>query len=294
MRLLVPFILVGLSLACAPQDYDINPDGTDNDAPIDTATDPEVDGEPVAVAGDGREVHPLETIVINGMGSYDPAGLAITDYRWDLVSKPSGSTAILNDMGSAATKSFFADLAGDYTFSLTVMNEAGVWDSTPDTVTFTAVPGDGFYVQVSWDTATDQDLHLLRTGAQLWDNPGDCAFCNMTPSWGSSSSVDDPSLDWDTIPGFGPETTTIESPAAGTYNVQVHFYGQDGGTSCVGSCPRTNITVDVYIGGVHAQTFTGVMQDAGQVWNVATIDWPSQAITVNNSYDYTFESSCGW
>ncbi len=287
-------VLVAM-VGCKPTEYDVTGEPHHNDPPAEEEEQPPVDGEPVADAGPDQEVAPLDTVILNGSASYDPNGLAITEYEWVMTSKPSGSTAVLQDMGSAATKSFFADLAGDYVFTLTVKNDNGVWDSTPDELIITAVPGDGFYVQMSWDTATDQDLHILDSPATIWSNPGDCSWCNLNPDWGNIGIPDDdPSLDYDTIDGFGPETTTIDSPTSGSYRVQVHFYGQDGGTECLGICPSTQATVDVYIGGVFVQSFTGTLTDAGQVWDVATIEWPSQNIITHNQMSYTTESYCGF
>ncbi len=294
MRAVIPAIVLLLSAGCA-HEYDLLDEPDDPDEPIvEEPEDPVVAGEPVADAGADQEVNPLDTVVLNGIASYDPGGLAITDYKWTIVSQPSGSTATLQDMGGANTKSFFADLAGEYVIDLTVMNDAGIWDSTPDQIVINAIPGDGFYVQASWDTSTDQDLHILRSGAVIWDSPGDCSWCNMNPEWGAPGAADNPSLDWDTIPGFGPETTTIDSPASGSYRIQVHYYGQDGGTDCAGPCPATTVNVDVYIGGVLADSFTGTLNDAGAVWDVATIEWPSQSVIVHDAYSVTYESYCGF
>src|SRR5688500_18943718 len=94
-----------------------------------TATAPPVEGEPVADAGPDQQQTPLVEVVLDGTASHDPSGLAIVAMDWAIVSAPSGSTASLDDAG-AARPSFFADLAGEYVFELTVQNEAGAWDST--------------------------------------------------------------------------------------------------------------------------------------------------------------------
>ncbi|MCB9675938.1 MAG: hypothetical protein H6737_12520 [Alphaproteobacteria bacterium] len=248
--------------------------------------------EPVAEAGANFGVLPLEQVQLDGTASYDPAGLTPLTYAWTMISKPSGSTASLNNT-AASQPSFFADLAGAYVFELTVMNSAGTWDTTPDQVTVEAIPIDGFYVEVSWDNDNDLDLHVLNNSSAMWSD-GDCNYCNMNPSWGAAGAMDDPSLDADAIYGYGPETTTIDMPANGTYEVRVHYYGLNGSSSCgtFSSCPVSTATVKVYLGGVLTQTFTRVMDDASQVWTVGTIAWPSGTITPIDSMGSTSQTYC--
>lgn len=240
----------------------------------DDNTPPEnVPGEPIADAGQDRVVAPLDTVMLDGTASYDPAGLAITAYKWTIVSVPQGST-IANVQGQSTdnpTPSLWLDIAGDYTFELTVQNEEGVWDSTPDRVVVTAVPADDFYVQLTWDAVVDLDLHLAKAGSDLFSS-GDCNYCNMAPNWFPGNSAANPSLDWDVITeGFGPETITITDPADGTYHVGVHYYGQNGAASCAGYCPPTTATVRVYIKGQLSQTFSRTIEGQGALWNPTDI-----------------------
>lgn len=198
--------------------------------------------EPVANAGDDFGVLPLEMVTLDGRASYDPSGLDPLVYAWTLISRPQGSTTSLSST-TAAQPSFFADLAGVYVFELTVQNTAGTWDTTPDVVQIEAIPLDGFYVELSWDNNNDLDLHILNGGAALWSD-GDCNYCNLNPSWGPGGGEDDPSLDADAIDGYGPETTTIDVPAAGSYGINVHYYGLNGGWGCNGfTCPSSQATV---------------------------------------------------
>ncbi len=247
--------------------------------------------EPIADAGNDQAVQPLDTVFLDASGSYDPGGMSITNYQWTLVSRPSGSTTSLSTT-TGSNPSFFADLAGDYVFDLTVRNSAGLWDSTPDQVIVNAAPADGFYVEVSWDNVNDLDLHIVQNGYGIWNWPQDCNFCNLNPNWGGSGGLDDPSLDWDAIYGWGPETTTIDAPASGAYDVKVHYYGQDGASSCAFGCPSSTATVKVFLGGSLARTYTRTMHDAGQVWNVATITWPSGLISTSDTITTTSDSWC--
>ena len=112
------------------------------------------------------------------------------------MSAPEGSRSELVD-AETASPTLFVDLAGAYVFALTVQNAEGLWDATPDLVEVTALPADGFYVELSWHAGSDLDLHLMNGTTPMFGF-GDCSYCNMAPSWGVASDPDDdPSLDWD-------------------------------------------------------------------------------------------------
>ncbi len=268
------------------------PDDTDDPIVEDTDDeDPVVEGEPIANAGADQIVDPLVNALLNGTASSDPNGLTPLTYKWTMTGKPSGSTSTL--FGNTSPKpTFFVDLAGDYTFELTVMNSAGVWDSTPDEVTVNAKPSDGFYVQMSWDSTPDIDLHLVNGGGKIFKSPTDCNYCNMTPNWSASGATDDPSLDYDSIYGYGPETITIDDPASSTFTVMAHYYGEDGYDYCYGVCPQTSATVVIYFWGVEQASYTFDMDDQGQVMEVAQIAWPSGVITDLDNLTSTTETYC--
>jgi hypothetical protein len=272
-------------------DQDSGDSDTADSEDTDDSIDEPVPGEPVADAGRDQVISPLDTINLDGGASYDPDLLYPLTYRWTLKSKPAGSRASLNGSDRARPE-FWADLAGEYVFELTVRNDSGIWDSTPDTVKIVAEPGDGFYVQVSWDTDTDQDLHVMRAGGTLFKDPGDCNFCNMNPSWGTSGGTDDPSLDWDSIDGYGPETTTIDTPSPDSYTIAVHFYGQDGDIQCRWTCPPTKVTVRLFLRGTEVRSWNRTLNEAGEVWTVARLDWPAESITDVNSLTTTSLSGC--
>lgn len=251
----------------------------------DDVTPPEtVPGEPIADAGADRVVAPLSTVTLDGTASYDPEGLAITAYQWKIVGVPAGST-VANVQGQTTdnpTPALWLDIAGDYTFELTVQNEKGAWDSTPDRVVVTAEPAQDFYVQLTWDAVVDLDLHLLQAGKDVFSS-GDCNYCNMSPVWFPGQSGANPSLDWDVVTeGFGPETITIPTPNDGTYRVGVHYYGQNGAASCAGYCPPTKATVRVYISGQLSQTFERTIEGQGTLWNPTDITVVGSQVSIAN------------
>ncbi len=95
---------------------------------------------PIADAGDALAVPPCEgqTATLDGFGSYDPDGDALT-YEWSLLVAPKNSTA--NDGNfddtTIANPTFTWDEPGDYTFQLQVFD--GEFWSAPDLVTWEMV-----------------------------------------------------------------------------------------------------------------------------------------------------------
>ncbi len=89
---------------------------------------------PVAVAGRDQTVRLGETVVLSGGDSYDPDGESIT-FRWDLVTVPPASGAMLANPVSSVT-TFVADRSGTYVAELVVSD--GAESSLPDSITITA------------------------------------------------------------------------------------------------------------------------------------------------------------
>lgn len=120
-------------------------------------------------------------------------------------------------------------------------------------------------VSVGWDTnGTDLDLHLVRNGGAPFTMPDDCYYANLTPDWGQSGvAVDDCRFELDDLDGFGPEVVAIDAPAAGTYDVYVHYY--DG-------TPLTAASVEVVMNGV-VSTTSQTMLDCDALWRAGTITW---------------------
>ena len=109
-------------------------DGRVNSSP-DTVIVVAVNNPPVANAGNHRNITIGKSVQLNGSGSSDPNGDALT-YLWTFTSRPSGSNAALN-VANTVNPTFTPDLGGTYGISL-VVND-GQTDSLIDTVTMTAV-----------------------------------------------------------------------------------------------------------------------------------------------------------
>jgi PKD domain len=87
---------------------------------------------PVADAGPDQAVTVIGTSVpLDGSHSYDPDGQPIT-YQWSILSKPPGSNASLSGPTSAKP-SFVADVHGDYSIQLIVIDSLGA-ASKPATI----------------------------------------------------------------------------------------------------------------------------------------------------------------
>jgi len=95
---------------------------------------------PVANAGSSETMPPCDgqSIALNGLGSYDPDGEALS-YTWEISSLPEGSTASADnfDDSTSPTANFEWDVVGDYTFTLQVYD--GTFFSAMDIVTITTL-----------------------------------------------------------------------------------------------------------------------------------------------------------
>ncbi|MBX3177778.1 MAG: PASTA domain-containing protein [Candidatus Hydrogenedentes bacterium] len=88
---------------------------------------------PIADAGPDQTVEQGSTVILDGSGSSDPEGGALS-YQWQFVARPGGSMATLSGVGSVSP-SFVADRPGTFTLRLTVYDSGGA--SASDTVSIT-------------------------------------------------------------------------------------------------------------------------------------------------------------
>ncbi len=102
---------------------------SEKDTVMITASTP--NSAPVADAGDDQDVVEGAVVQLSGAQSSDADGDLLT-YQWEFVSRPSGSSAVLEDADTVAAE-FEADVAGAYVVSLTVND--GELDSATDNVT---------------------------------------------------------------------------------------------------------------------------------------------------------------
>jgi len=142
---------------------------------------------PVANAGPDQSVLTGGTVTLDGTGSSDPEGKALT-FNWSISQKPLGSTASLSDPTSASP-TFVPDLAGDYVIDLVVSD--GSLTSLADSVIITAADQFGYdyapgeaYAWVAYGTAPELTGFTgfvkinLSTGAitKVMEHVGDVDF----------------------------------------------------------------------------------------------------------------------
>lgn len=77
---------------------------------------------PIANPGTGSSYPLGTTVTLDGSRSFDPDG-TIVEYRWSIVQKPAGSTAVPVD-ASAATTTFSPDESGTYRLQLEVTDDS--------------------------------------------------------------------------------------------------------------------------------------------------------------------------
>ncbi len=136
--------------------------------------------------------------------------------------------------------------------------------------------GANLNVRLLWDTATDQDMHVLRPGG-TWQSGDDCYYGNCRASgsneyglsaldWGvSSDATDNPLLDVDDTSGYGPENIFLMAPEDGTFEVWVYYWG---------GSPATLPTVEAYVDGeFRDMVFYGPSEDFmdGMYWHAMDI-----------------------
>ena len=152
-------------------------DGTVDSDP-DTVAISTINSPPVANTGVDRSVVVGETVTLDGSGSTDVDGDALT-YRWALTSVPAGSVAVLSDPAAIAP-SFDVDRPGTYVAQL-IVND-GTADSTPDTVTISTINS----APVA-NAGPDQSAPVGATVALDGSGSTDADFDALTYQWALTS-----------------------------------------------------------------------------------------------------------
>lgn len=232
-----------------------------------------------AVATDAQE---LVSCALN-VGDERPASVSL-----DVVSAPPGSTQtfVLDGDGTSLELELLLDVVGVFEVEAQCEGPGDVQAS--DIVPIEALVGsDELYIEMTWDTpadddqtdtgfnGSDMDLHLLHPDGCWNERPWDCYFDNRDPDWGIPfSDADNPTLAIDDTDGAGPEVIRLGRPSdATTYRVAVNYYND----RRLG--PSTPMVRIFLFGRLQGEFIGPEMTERGQWWDVATIAWPSGAVT---------------
>lgn len=243
---------------------------------------------------EGDTVVPQTILHLDGSPSFAQTG-KIAKYRWE-VDQPTGSVALFKPNAQLPAAQFQPNVAGDYTFRLRVWDTADKESCVPAEKKVKVLPDQAIHVELLWDTpgdpdqsdegpaaGADLDLHFAHPfGAGLdfdgdkladpWFDPTyDAFWFNKSPEWGSyDPNVDDnPSLDRDDTDGAGPENLNLTLPENGmSYSVGVHYFND------FGKGPST-AEVRIYVYGQLKYQVKSEPLKKGDMWYVATVDWPS-------------------
>lgn len=148
-------------------------------------SDDKTNGQPVADAGSNQEVNADLPVLLNGGGSYDPEGTALT-YAWQLDSTPAGSGLTVGDpslLGAAVDASFTPDRTGTYVVSLVVTDADGLV-SAPAYAVITVRAGQAPIANAGPDLSGTEGAELRLDGSLSSDPSGR----ELTYSWSLQSA----------------------------------------------------------------------------------------------------------
>ena len=173
---------------------------------------------PVANAGPAQSVLISDVVVLNGSGSSDANGDALT-YSWTITSKPSSSTAALSS-ATVVNPTFTADVVGPYILSL-IVNDGKV-SSPAATVTVTA-----YNSPPTANAGPDQSGVVVGTIIQL--NGSGSSGAIQRYNWNFTArptGAGNDSLSSATV-----VNPTFTPTVAGTYVIQLQVSNTRGGTT---------------------------------------------------------------
>lgn len=270
--------------------------GVENDCPIAVATGWVLEDSENRRGSAIDWALPLQTLVLDGSASYDPAGDEIVDYFWEIEAAPdaaiNGIRAFSGDPGNPAMAEYFLPLAGQYRICLSVVDSTGL-ECERSCVTVVAIPEEALAIELTWDNPTDPDqtdqdgsdvdLHLVKMPAAWFDSLYDTYYGNQTPVW----SPENPSLDIDDTDGVGPETIQLDDPAnCQWYAIGAHYFTEAYGTAW----PSVKIYVD---GRQVDEIISQPLFEEDYFWDVARVHWPSGTVYRVNEVIEAFDSREG-
>jgi len=255
---------------------------------------------PTAVikVAEGEEVIPQTMLHLQGDESFASNG-TIQKWEWG-VEQPQGSQSVFVPSCTFPNPTFEANVAGVYTFYLTVYDQTNTPSCFPATFEVVVLPCEPIHIELLWhtpgdldetdtgpDAGSDLDLHFLHPSAAgpdldgdgapdgWFDIPFDCFWFNVYPNWGSydPSINDDPGLDRDDTDGAGPENINLDIPENVIYRVGVNYWNEHGYGPAFA-------TVRVYIYAQLVFEVADVELHDSDMWSVCTVEWPAGKVQV--------------
>ncbi|MDA8178745.1 MAG: PASTA domain-containing protein [Deltaproteobacteria bacterium] len=158
---------------------------------------------PTANAGPDQSVVTGTVVQLDGRGSFDPES-AILSYSWQMLSRPTGSTAVLN-YASTSLPTFLADVSGQYIVRL-IVND-GQLNSTPDNVSVVAaVPNAAPIAFAGTDNTVSRNAVIRLDGTQSYDPDNDplfFAWSIVSRPAGGTSVLDNAASPTPSMPAYG-------------------------------------------------------------------------------------------
>jgi N-acetylneuraminic acid mutarotase len=187
-------------------------DGTVNStADSVTITAATANSAPIANAGPDQNISTGSVVTLNGSGSSDADGNALT-YSWSFTSKPATSTAALTG-ATTAGPTFTADKDGTYVVQL-IVNDGKV-NSTADTVSITAATVNSAPIaNAGANRNVITGKTVLLSGSGSTDANGD----PLTYTWSFTST---PATSSATLAGAATVSPTFTADKDGAYVVQL-------------------------------------------------------------------------
>lgn len=227
----------------------------------------EPDSIPVAHAGADQSVGTGSSVTLDGSGSFDPGGRALS-YSWSVVQKPDGSSVSGVSDPTVASPSFTADKKGVYVASLTVNN--GLATSAADTVTVTATAADNAPVANAGADQAAEDCTTVSLDCSNSDDPDDDA---LSYYWDVQLKPSNSNVSRSTFSNSTGATTTFYPDQAGTYVLSCAVY--DGSnwstpdTMTVAASERTFNTAPAVNAGADQTVAAGsaICEQSGYVYN---------------------------
>ncbi len=209
---------------------------------------------------------PLDTLVFTTQESNDPDGHAIVQYAWSIVESPEHSRTSLAPSNASANPFLFLDVVGTYVIEVYTIDEQGAESCEPARIEISVVPDSDLYIQLTWDTdSDDMDLHFLHPLGTWGNAPYDCHYGNPNANWNDrQNSDDDPSLLVDDVDGFGPEILVLNQPENARYRAGVFYRNARDHLD-------THASLSIWILGVENSLSKRV--SSGQFWEAAAISW---------------------